>query len=473
MVEYDYDFENRLISVDDNAAGTFAYTYEYRTRRIVRDETAATIPGELTTVVFSGGTSVREIEDTVTAVEYLRGSDWGGGVGGILYSLRSGAPSFSHANSRGDIVAKTNATGALTYQASYDAFGRHGDTASSAAIGTDPDRQKANSKDEDPTRLLNEGQRYRDLDTDTFITRDPLGFVDGPNMYAYVGQNPWTKFDPEGLFWKEFGEELYKSSFGIGGVGDRIGQGLVQTALVTADSVDYLAATAGGNTDNTGTRSELFRNIAVNPQGYDEAALRDDMIVSGGRGVTALLTAGGSELVASGYQTSQGNWKGAQDSAAMAFMAGTAVRTSSGESFKLTRSGPAVTPATGAPEESAALTAEQEALYSRVSIRPAIKQAVQEMNTDEAGNMYDQGNGTLIKPGEQWYMGHKEGFEFRKMQLDAAQRGLTREQWIEEQNNPNIYQPELPSTSSRGAHEAPENVSLPSNAAGTAHENSY
>ena len=26
-----------------------------------------------------------------------------------------------------------------------------------------------------------------------------LGFVDGPNLYAYVKQNPWTGFDPEGL----------------------------------------------------------------------------------------------------------------------------------------------------------------------------------------------------------------------------------------------------------------------------------
>ena len=45
--------------------------------------------------------------------------------------------------------------------------------------------------------------RYRDLETGAFITRDPLGFVDGPNVYAYVNQNPWTKFDPKGL---AFGE---------------------------------------------------------------------------------------------------------------------------------------------------------------------------------------------------------------------------------------------------------------------------
>jgi hypothetical protein len=32
-----------------------------------------------------------------------------------------------------------------------------------------------------------------------FLTPDPSGFVDGPNLYTYVKQNPWTNFDPEGL----------------------------------------------------------------------------------------------------------------------------------------------------------------------------------------------------------------------------------------------------------------------------------
>lgn len=40
----------------------------------------------------------------------------------------------------------------------------------------------------------------RDLETGTFLSRDPAGFVDGPNLYAYVQQNPWTKFDPTGLY---------------------------------------------------------------------------------------------------------------------------------------------------------------------------------------------------------------------------------------------------------------------------------
>lgn len=92
----------------------------------------------------------------------------------------------------------------MTYAATYEAFGKHGDAPGTHQWGTSRDRQRANTKEEDPTGLLNEGFRYRDLETGTFLTQDPAGFVDGPNLYAYVVQNPWTKFDPEGLSpWKK------------------------------------------------------------------------------------------------------------------------------------------------------------------------------------------------------------------------------------------------------------------------------
>ncbi len=40
---------------------------------------------------------------------------------------------------------------------------------------------------------------YRDLETGTFLTRDPIGYADGPNIYCYVHSNPITHFDPFGL----------------------------------------------------------------------------------------------------------------------------------------------------------------------------------------------------------------------------------------------------------------------------------
>lgn len=40
---------------------------------------------------------------------------------------------------------------------------------------------------------------YRDLETGTFLTRDPIGYADGPNTYCYVRCNPITLFDAFGL----------------------------------------------------------------------------------------------------------------------------------------------------------------------------------------------------------------------------------------------------------------------------------
>lgn len=41
---------------------------------------------------------------------------------------------------------------------------------------------------------------YRDTETGTFLTRDPIGFADGPNQYCYVHGNPITGYDPTGLW---------------------------------------------------------------------------------------------------------------------------------------------------------------------------------------------------------------------------------------------------------------------------------
>ena len=172
---YSYDFDNRLVGLAKGIGGTgittgaYAYTYDYRTRRVTRDE-SGTSGGVAAKVVFSGGSSVEELSGTTTAVEYIRGSDYGGGVGGVLYTIRSGTFSYTHENRRGDVVAKTNGSGSLTYQAAYQAFGDH-----PVQFGSTADRQKANTKEEDPTGLVNDGFRYRDLDTGVFITADPAG----------------------------------------------------------------------------------------------------------------------------------------------------------------------------------------------------------------------------------------------------------------------------------------------------------
>jgi len=162
-----------------------------------------------TAILFSGGLSVAEYEGNAlqttiatpetSVVSYVRGPDMGGGVGGLLYSVRSETSGgkkvrYNLSNGRGDIVAQSDEAAVLTWTASYEAYGKR-----PVETGLNEDKQRANSKDEDPTGYLNEGWRYRDIETGVWLSRDPAGFVDGPNLYAYVKQNPWTGWDPDGL----------------------------------------------------------------------------------------------------------------------------------------------------------------------------------------------------------------------------------------------------------------------------------
>ncbi|MGC6427063.1 MAG: hypothetical protein ACON5H_08720 [Akkermansiaceae bacterium] len=41
-------------------------------------------------------------------MEYIRGSDYGGGVGGVLYTIRDGAYSYNAYNSRGDVISRSD-----------------------------------------------------------------------------------------------------------------------------------------------------------------------------------------------------------------------------------------------------------------------------------------------------------------------------------------------------------------------------
>ena len=204
---YQWDAQDRLASVTLPDGTQHAYNYDYRTRRIGTHKLVSSVVQFMTAIVFAGGLSLAEYDSTTgtlptaPTVEYTRGPDMGGGVGGMLYSVRSSslqnqAPSikYSLSNGRGDIVAQADSSATLTWTSSYEAYGRR-----TVENGLNEDKQRGNSKDEDPTGLLNEGFRYRDLETGVWLSRDPAGFVDGPNVYAYVKQNPWTGWDPEGL----------------------------------------------------------------------------------------------------------------------------------------------------------------------------------------------------------------------------------------------------------------------------------
>ncbi len=91
----------------------------------------------------------------------------------------------------------TRPNGAIVWQGQYDAFGEGTQTNTQVS---NPIRFPGQYQD-DETGLHYNWHRYYDNSIGGYVTRDPIGLDGGINTYGYVGGNPLTRMDPEGLYW--------------------------------------------------------------------------------------------------------------------------------------------------------------------------------------------------------------------------------------------------------------------------------
>ncbi|WP_423212672.1 HNH/ENDO VII family nuclease [Priestia megaterium] len=92
-------------------------------------------------------------------------------------------------------------------------------------------------------------------------------------------------------------------------------------------------------------------------------------------------------------------------------------------------------------------TVKNDKTYSRPSgYRKGVRDEAWEKAKGADGKVRDPENGNVMNKEEPWDMGHKPGYEFRKHQKSAQERGISRKQFLDEHNNPDHYRPELPST---------------------------
>ena len=107
-----------------------------------------------------------------------------------------------------------------------------------------------------------------------FITRDPLGFVDGPNVYTYVAQNPWTKFDPKGLWFEDIFIALPSIAIGAKSLYNNIKAGNVGGAILDSVGIvaDVGAAALPGIPGGAGLAIKAARTTVAVAQKVDRAA---------------------------------------------------------------------------------------------------------------------------------------------------------------------------------------------------------
>ncbi|MBN1917555.1 MAG: RHS repeat-associated core domain-containing protein, partial [Verrucomicrobia bacterium] len=205
---YTYSVDGWLTKVVKQADGQTELTEEYFYDPAGRKYKVSVTEDSTTTTryfVYDGGSIVLELEEVGTppnehyelAKEHVRGASLGGGIGGLLYTRAAdGSLGYFHYDGQGNVVSVTDdAREELAYY-EYDAWGnvltRCGSLANEFAFST---KQASTG-----SGLLDFGYRWYDPQTGRWTQRDPIGAAGGPNLYAYVGGNPVSFTDTNGLY---------------------------------------------------------------------------------------------------------------------------------------------------------------------------------------------------------------------------------------------------------------------------------
>ena len=201
---YGYDFMSRMTSLTDTNGSVFSYAFDGEGNRIRQS--------------LNDCLSTRFVYDGANAVVELSaegGSAYGGNVSNEVVWAWVNRPGLDqpveriafiggtprnrqvfHTAGLGSVFMLTDESGGGIQTYSYAAFG-----GIRARAGTDLNRVTFTARETigDSRGFYFFRNRIVDPNIGRFTSEDPLGFVDGANLYLYVVNNPVALFDPLGL----------------------------------------------------------------------------------------------------------------------------------------------------------------------------------------------------------------------------------------------------------------------------------
>ena len=183
---YTWNVRNLLNTVTTGGS-TYTYKYDPLGSRIAR-----IVGSTETRYVVAGGTLLAETnkQGAITAYYVY-------GLGMISKVTPQGAAYYYHYDNIGSTVAITNQSGVIVNKYAYDSFGKVLSQVEGVAnpfkfVGAMGVMDEGNG-------LFYMRARYYDPSTGRFISKDPIGWAGGLNLYGYVGGNPVNFVDPSGL----------------------------------------------------------------------------------------------------------------------------------------------------------------------------------------------------------------------------------------------------------------------------------
>lgn len=185
-----YDSFNRLNKVTGPDLNE-TYKYDGTGNRIQIDSS-----GTVTNFLYDGPNAIVERNSSqVTDATYLRNPFSPGGIGGIINQQSTAhSQQYYHYNAQGTVTDTTNPSAEKLNSYISDAFGNI-----ISSTGATPNNRQFLTKEQDKTGLIYFGKRYYDPKIGRFITPDPMGMIDGPNLYLYCNNDPVNMVDLWGL----------------------------------------------------------------------------------------------------------------------------------------------------------------------------------------------------------------------------------------------------------------------------------
>jgi RHS repeat-associated protein len=189
---YAYDEENRLVAVTRNSDSVVVgqYQYDALSRRVQKIANTSGTP--TTTRYFYDDARIIEEQDPsgATQATYV----YGNYVDEVLTMDRGGQTYYYHQNALWSVEAITDSTASVVERDAYDAYGSP--TILPSIIGN-PYLFTGRQLDAETGDYFYRA-RYYDPVKGRFLERDPLGYIDGMNLYEYGRSNPQTFTDPKG-----------------------------------------------------------------------------------------------------------------------------------------------------------------------------------------------------------------------------------------------------------------------------------
>lgn len=189
---YGWTWGNRLATAT-RAGMTASYDYDSDDRR-----TKKIVNGVMTRTLWSGVDEVAEADASGALLRYIV-PDGSGRMDGRLAVVEAstGLVTWLHTDHQGSVVATSNDAGQVVSTATYSPHGEIGSATGLPPAGS-PFGYTGRQYDAE-TGLYQYRARYYSPRLGVFLSTDPIGTKDDPNLYLYVNADPVNHTDPTGM----------------------------------------------------------------------------------------------------------------------------------------------------------------------------------------------------------------------------------------------------------------------------------